>query len=249
MSVKFKIVVPTYNTEQWIERCLDSILNQNYKNFECVVINDASTDSTGVVIDNWLAKVNDSRFRVIHNEVNKKALYNIINGFNIMNSKADPESVLMAIDGDDFLSGSDSFTIVNRAYEKFDVLLTYGNHIHHPTGGKSNCEAFPYEVIKDRSFRKFPRFVSSHLRTFKSKLWYAIKDEDLRNTNGMYYTVAWDVAFMMPMLEMAGERHIFIPTVLYCYNRINPISDDVIHAYEQGSVEKEIRSKPAYPLL
>jgi glycosyltransferase involved in cell wall biosynthesis len=243
--MKFKIVVPTYNTEHWIVRCLHSIQSQTYGNFECVVYNDASTDNTGEVIDSFLAANPDPRFRVVHNEVNVKALENIVNGFKLFETESEPESVLMVIDGDDFLFSELSLEIVRQAYEQTGCLLTYGNHIHHPTGGRSNCEPFPIEVLKNRSFRQY-KFVSSHLRTFKSKLWNSIRDEDLRDEDGSYYGVGWDVAFMMPMLEMSAERTVFIPNVLYCYNRFNPISDDQIRQGDQHRVEMRVRRGDVY---
>ena len=42
----FSIIVPAYNVEKYIEKCIDSILNQSYKNYEVIVINDGSTDNT-----------------------------------------------------------------------------------------------------------------------------------------------------------------------------------------------------------
>ena len=46
MKTKFKIVVPSYNNEQWVEPNIASILNQTYDNFDVLYIDDASTDST-----------------------------------------------------------------------------------------------------------------------------------------------------------------------------------------------------------
>jgi glycosyltransferase involved in cell wall biosynthesis len=246
--MKFKIVVPTYNTEGWIARCLQMIQVQTYENFECIVYNDASTDKTGAMIDSYFSARPDSRFRVVHNKTNCKALSNIVDGFRKLETEKDPESVLMIVDGDDFLFSEYVLEIVAHAYEQTGALLTYGNHVHHPTGGKSNCEPVPRQVIIDRSFRNY-KFVTSHLRTFKSKLWNAIRDEDLRDEDGRYYGVGWDVAFMMPMLEMSANRVLFIPNVLYCYNRFNPLSDDQIRQSDQHRVEMRVRNGKKYNIF
>jgi len=244
-DIKIKIVVPTFNTEHWIARCLNSIAIQKYNNWECVIINDASFDKTKQIIDSLDFVKNDPRFTVVHNKKNVKALANIVNGFNILNCKEEPESVLMAIDGDDFLFSGLSLDIVNQAYKGYNPLLTYGNHIHHPTGGQSNCQIIPKEIHENNKYREY-KFVTSHLRTFKSKLWYNIKDQDLKDEDRNYFSVGWDVAFMMPMLEMSRERTLFIPNVLYCYNRFNPISDDQIRQSDQHRVEMLVRKKQRY---
>lgn len=246
--MKFKIVVPTYNTESWIARCIQSIQVQTHTDFECIIFNDSSTDRTGLVIDRYFESRPDPRFRVIHNKKNVKALANIVEGFRQLDTVNDPESVLMVIDGDDFLFSEYVLEIVKHAYDQTGALLTYGNHVHHPTGGKSNCEPLPQEVISNRSFRKY-KFVTSHLRTFKSKLWNSIRDEDLRDADGSYYGSGWDVAFMMPMLEMAADRTLFVPNILYCYNRFNPISDDVIRQHDQHRIEMRVRAMHSYSLF
>ncbi len=245
MSLKLKIVVPTYNTEQWIGRCLHSIATQQYTDWECVVINDASTDNTGKVIDSLKFVTGDDRFTIIHNKENVKALKNIVDGFNILKTKEDPESVLMVVDGDDFLFSSLSLSLIDQVYKQYPAMITWGNHVHHPTGGQSNCQPIPAEVIENNLYRDY-KFVTSHLRTFKSKLWHNIKDEDLRDEDGKYFSVGWDVAFMMPMLEMARERGFFIPNIMYCYNRFNPISDDQIRQEDQHRVEMLVRGRERY---
>ena len=246
MSVKLKIVVPTYNTEGWIQRCLASISHQAFRDWECVIINDASTDRTGEVIDSLDFVKNDPRFRVIHNEVNVKALKNIVDGFNHLDCKSDPDCVMMVIDGDDFLFSEYSLYIVNEAYTQYpQVLLTYGNWVGHPDGTDSNCQPYTPETVRNNRFRYDP-FVASHLRTFRSKLWYSIKDEDLRDDEGNYFEAGWDVAFMMPMLEMAHERHLYIPNRLYCYNRQNPISDFKVREDKQLSAVDIVTKRKPY---
>ena len=67
------VIIPVYNDEKRVRRCLDSILVQTFKNFECVIIDDGSIDNSPVICDEF-AK-NESRFRVLHkkNEGTSKA--------------------------------------------------------------------------------------------------------------------------------------------------------------------------------
>lgn len=48
--VKYSFIVPVYNTEKYLERCLDSLANQTLKDFEIIVVNDGSTDDSKSII-------------------------------------------------------------------------------------------------------------------------------------------------------------------------------------------------------
>ena len=58
------IVVPIYNVEKYLERCLDSILTQNYQNVQIILVNDGATDDSGLICDRYLKL--DNRIEVIH---------------------------------------------------------------------------------------------------------------------------------------------------------------------------------------
>lgn len=61
---KFSIIVPCYNLEPWIRECLDSVLAQSYADWECIVVDDESTDGSGLVLDEYAERI--PRLRVIH---------------------------------------------------------------------------------------------------------------------------------------------------------------------------------------
>ena len=66
MRKKISIIIPIYNVEKYLKRCIDSIVNQTYKNTEIILVNDGSPDNCGKICDAY-AK-NDSRIKVIHKE-------------------------------------------------------------------------------------------------------------------------------------------------------------------------------------
>ena len=62
------IIVPVYNVEKYIHRCIDSIIAQTFTDFECILIDDGSPDNSSVICDEYAEK--DSRIKVVHNEKN-----------------------------------------------------------------------------------------------------------------------------------------------------------------------------------
>ena len=64
VSPLISIVIPVYNVERYIERCVDSVLCQTYKNIEILLINDGSTDNSGFLCEKLANK--DSRIKVFH---------------------------------------------------------------------------------------------------------------------------------------------------------------------------------------
>ena len=64
MCVKLSVVIPVYNIEDYIGKCLDSVLEQTYQNYEVIIVDDGSTDGTAGVCDEYAQK--DERIRVIH---------------------------------------------------------------------------------------------------------------------------------------------------------------------------------------
>lgn len=63
---KISIIVPVYNTEQYLPQCIDSILAQTFTDFELILVNDGSTDNSGKICDEYAEK--DSRIVVVHKE-------------------------------------------------------------------------------------------------------------------------------------------------------------------------------------
>lgn len=58
------VIIPAYNIEDYIGRCLDSIISQTYKNLEIIVVDDGSRDRTGEILDDYVKK--DPRMKVVH---------------------------------------------------------------------------------------------------------------------------------------------------------------------------------------
>ena len=64
MKKQVTIIIPIYNTERYLKRCLESVISQTYSNLEIILVDDGSTDNSGIICDNYAKK--DTRIRVIH---------------------------------------------------------------------------------------------------------------------------------------------------------------------------------------
>lgn len=66
MNPKVSIIIPIYNAEKHLRRCVDSVLKQDFEDFELILMNDGSRDSSGMICDTYAEK--DGRVRVVHKE-------------------------------------------------------------------------------------------------------------------------------------------------------------------------------------
>lgn len=95
MSTLVSIIVPVYNVQKYIRRCLDSIINQTYKTLEIILIDDGSTDDSGKICDEYAKK--DNRIIVKHN-TNRGVSYARNYGIKLANGQ-----YLSFIDPDDYV--------------------------------------------------------------------------------------------------------------------------------------------------
>ena len=224
----YKIVVVGGPAEDYIDRCLESLLAQEIKDWEaCVVL-----DPVGDLTYERAKKFESSKIKVIKNDEKMFALPNILRSIKELNP--DDEDVIITVDADDWLEGTKALSVVDTYYKRNpELLVTHGSWQQYPNPGEITNNGAYNEVEFRNGIRRYP-FRASHLRTFKYKLWKRIKEEDLKDGDGDFYTSAWDLSFMWPLLEMAGVRRVkFIPEVLYNYNQETPYNDAKVRLEEQ----------------
>jgi len=245
MDNHFKIIVPLYNVEKWIKMTIRSLKLQSYKNFQCILVDDCSTDSSVEIIRKEIAE--DPKFLLIENKDKKLALKNIYEA--IVAATPANEDIIITLDGDDWLAAKNTLEILNNKYKEDDCWITYGSYIEYPSKVRGKfSRQIPKEIIDSNSFRE-SEWMSSHLRTFKYKLWKMIKKEDFLEDDGRFCDGAWDMIFMFPMLEMAGHKSAYVKDVLHVYNRINPLNEDKVDHKKLLLSEARIRSKEKYKPL
>lgn len=237
------VVIPSYNNKQWYKKNLSTLFNQKYVNYRVVYIDDCSTDGTWALVEKYVkSKKQGHRFQLIKNSSNKGALENIYDAVH----SCDDNEIIAVYDGDDWFANKEVLQTINEAYSSSNIWLTHGSFLGTPSNKVWWSLSIPDEVIKKNAFRDFRS--PSHLRTFYAWLFKKISKNDLLY-EGKFYSMAWDLAMMFPMLEMAGERHAFIKDILYIYNEKNPLSDFKTDHEYQLRLESHIRSLPPYKRL
>ena len=152
---KISVIVPVYNVEKFIKRCLDSIINQTTKDLEIILVNDGSTDNSGKICDEY-AKL-DNRITVIHKENG-----GISSARNIGLDVATGEWIAF-VDSDDYIEKDMYEVLYKTAIEKnvdicacFFKYLTVDNKIlfnltqeQLDMNGKYNSKEFLELIYKD----------------------------------------------------------------------------------------------------
>lgn len=234
------ILTTTYNCESYVEKSLLSIMSQRFRDFTCYITDDLSTDNTVKIIKDTIK--NDNRFVLIENKTKmyQPGNYNqVIRGMNIPD-----DEICVEVDGDDWLPNSNVLGLIHETYLNKDIWMTSGSFKYsNGAQGFSNPPS-SFDNIRQQTF------TLSHLRTWKSWLWKKIKEEDLKDSNGKYWSVAGDLSFMFPMFEMSGSKHYrHISTITYIYNETNPLNDHKVNMNMVNSTVNIIRSKPPYKLV
>jgi len=240
-NTHFKIVIPAYNSEEWISRTLESVASQNYSNYECIVRDDISTDSTWAKMQKY---AKNKKFKLIKNSKKKYALKNIHES--ILDSSPDKEDVIVVLDGDDWLSNNEVLGLLNERYEQKKCMMTYGSFVRYPDANiGQEASKYPESVIQKNSYRS-AQWCASHLKTFKYELWSKVRDKDMRDEDGEFYEISYDQAMMLPLLEMCGPLAQYIPEILYVYNIGNPNAVNKIKAKKQYDTMLRIRQREPY---
>ena len=175
---KISIIVPAYNVEKYIRRCIDSILEQTYENFELLLVDDGSTDSTFDILNEYKKK--DSRVRVFHKKnggqgsARNVALNNITGDY------------IGFVDSDDYIK-KDMYQVLLENIIKYDcdiaICGVINDHIFKKKEFKyySGIEVFENENII-KAYYKTP-YIGNMIwnKLYKAQLWNKIRFPEIRS--------------------------------------------------------------------
>lgn len=125
---KVSLIVPVYNSEEYLGKCLDSILNQTYQNFEILVVNDGSKDNSWKIIEEYKNKYPDKIVAI--NQENKGVA--VTRNETVRKANGD---YIMFVDNDDFLDKDYIETFITEA-EKGDFDIVFGGYRRPNENGK-----------------------------------------------------------------------------------------------------------------
>jgi glycosyltransferase involved in cell wall biosynthesis len=216
-KIKFSVLIPVYNVENFLIECIESVRNQSYKNFEIILINDGSTDSSGAICDDYVTK--DERIKVYHQK-NQGLIMARRNAI----TKASGDFCFF-LDSDDYWD-SNLLETVNQTINEYDCDLVIYRYKRVTNKGMFISEA--KSVFQDQtSFNRenkeelFSKIInSSDLNNLVCK---AVKRSIIDNGDYTQYKEiknAEDLLQSLPLLYTA-EKIIYIDKPMYNYRVVS----------------------------
>jgi len=179
----FSIIIPVYNVEKYLRECVDSILCQKFKDYEVILVNDASPDNCGKICDEYANS--NTRIKVIHHERNQ--------GLSMARNSGIREAIskyLLFLDSDDFFIGENLTAIHEKLQENPDVDIVFLSACSFDDS-KSNCILTPYRKLSENDFQYkssaeiMAKILSSHL--YNPSAWSKLIKRTLITQNNIFF--------------------------------------------------------------
>lgn len=206
------IIVPVYNISKYLERCVNSIIAQSYKNLEIILVDDGSTDNSDRICD--IYKENDNRIKVIHKTNNglssaRNAGLSIIKG-----------EYVGFVDGDDFIDKYMYETLVKAILENDADIVQTGYHHNYENGNIADTREFK-EATYDNSDDMFKAFFEEE--NIHVGVWIKLyKSEIFKNVRFLDIHASEDYA-ILPNILNECKKFVVIAGAFYNYTH-NPQS-------------------------
>lgn len=226
------IIIPVYNVERYLKRCLDSVISQTYRNLEIILVDDGSTDCSGKICDEYAEK--DNRIRVIHKE----------NG-----GLSDARNVGIKAAFADYIAFVDSDDYVEKQYIQCLTEILFENNADIAICGYycGKREKFPKTKRHYRKVQCFDSRVMLHNWHGKNKhvetiAWNKLYKKSLFVENEIYYPVGYfneDVQTTHLLVDKA-QKIVLVNEKLYYYFKRN---DSIINTISEKRIRDSIYSQ------
>lgn len=229
------IIIPVYNTAPYLDQCIQSVVEQNYKDWECILVDDGSTDNSGTICDKWAG--NDSRIRVLH-QANQGV--SAARNHGIDKSKGD---YICFIDSDDWvtanylsdmLSGLEDKNIDMVVTGVEDVIESGKNMVH----SSYRCLKMEMDPADTKDFIEYiDLFYSPYSKLYIAEI---IKDNDIKFP--VDFSLGEDMIFNLHYLDFVRGICI-LPCVNYLYRIIGSGTLMTIYRADRFYIEYELWRK------
>lgn len=192
MNNLISVIVPVYNIEDYIERCIESVLKQTYKNFELLLIIDGATDNSKSICDKWSEK--DDRVRVIYQE---NGGVSSARNHGIKEAKGD---YITFVDGDDYINTEMLEQLLNNMICNDSDISMCDLCVVHLNGNKSRVD-MPDQVF-DKKYLIENYFDNPNI---KELLWgpyqKLFKKQVLKDISFKKYALGEDILFVFEAIQ------------------------------------------------
>ena len=228
--MKLSYIVPVWNVERYLARCVESIARQGMADYEVLLIDDGSTDLSGMLCDEYAAR--DEHIRVIHQE--NRGL-SAARNTGLREAAGD---YLLFVDADDWLTDAKAGPVLQQASElRLDVGVADFIYVMEDGSCRINGK-WPRHFDVPVSGREF--FLKSmRTRTSLKAVWKSIYRREFLLKNGLFFHEGYnhEDEEWTPRVYLAAERVKDIPVVFYCYFiRKDGISRDPA-AFEKNALD------------
>jgi hypothetical protein len=241
MAPTFMFMITAHNAAPWLDKLVGSLASQTWSEWHAVIVDDASTDETASRLKRLLTQHNlEQRFAVRGNDVRK---YKARNVYETLQNHGKAEDIVVMLDGDDWLACADALDVLVPHYvDGWEVIWSNWVGSEGSKGRSGHLNPFV-------SPRRQP-WVSSHLFTFRKRLFEQVTPADLQDDAGSWFRAGCDVAIALPLLEQTIRRK-YLDQVLCVYNRDNALSHDhragggTLTSPEQMRTTRQLMQRPA----
>ena len=181
MYPRISIIVPVYNKQKQISRCIESVKSQSYKNWELILIDDGSTDNSAFIIQSYLS---DSRISYFYKENG-----GVSSARNMGIKKASGEWIIF-LDADDYFLSNALFTLLDFALSNGTLIAAANFYVEHNAKRYGQCEGRK-RVVKN-NFRSW-YFMTCYLRA-GSVLFHSsiVKNHFFDESLSRYEDIKWE---------------------------------------------------------
>lgn len=228
---KISVIVPVYNVEKYLSQCLDSIIHQTYKNLEIILVDDGSTDSSGLICDNYSQK--DKRIKIIH-----KCQGGLSDARNAGLKIATGEYISF-IDSDDFIDKNMYSILINNTQKYNSDIVWFNYYNYYSKKHFINSSIIKNNDLYDLSSSDKIKFAKNLFYQYKmdAHVWAKLyKRSIFNNIKFPYGKLFEDIFVLLPILSNAKIIST-IPDCLYFYrNR----SESIVNQYFKQNIIKNI---------